>query len=215
MESAARAQAKVAWAGLVLGVQPRIDLGRSFDERWHNYLGYLLVIDGEIAAERRTFTLRIGPGAQATHQFRAGDRVSGNAHSAADPETEVADFLRASGLRLVERPSSPPPSPPPWLGVPPPLEVYRARGHRRLNASTYEAACRTCQWGCRMAVTMVIDPWKPGIVKRRIETFCYGPKSCPRYRAGPTRKVPGRKGMVWEEEDWVDEEATGARAADE
>ncbi|MFB0555220.1 MAG: hypothetical protein ACETWQ_18085 [Phycisphaerae bacterium] len=29
----------------------------------------------------------------------------------------------------------------------------------------------------------------------------YGPKSCSFYKAGPTRKVPGRKGMSWEEED--------------
>ncbi len=33
-------------------------------------------------------------------------------------------------------------------------------------------------------------------------------ESCPFYRAGAIRKVPGRKGMTWEEEDWVDEEAT-------
>ena len=25
------------------------------------------------------------------------------------------------------------------------------------------------------------------------ETFCYGPLSCPRYKAGPKRKVEGRK----------------------
>lgn len=49
----------------------------------------------------------------------------------------------------------------------------------------------------------------------RFETFCYGPKSCSAYRAGPTRKAPGRKGMRWEEEDWVDEEATAHRGADE
>ena len=36
--------------------------------------------------------------------------------------------------------------------------------------------------------------------------YSYGPKSCSLYRAGPTRKVPGRKGMSWEEEDWVDED---------
>jgi len=35
------------------------------------------------------------------------------------------------------------------------------------------------------------------------------------YRAGPTRKAPGRKGMQWEEEDWVDEDATAHRGADE
>jgi hypothetical protein len=207
--------AKIDWSGLVSGIQPRIDLGRSFDERWHSYLGYLLIVEGEVAGAVRSFTVRVGPGAQAKHQFRAGDRVAGSAHRAADPAAEVADFLRASALRLTERASAPPPPPPPWLDVPPPLEVYRARGHRRLHASTYETACRACQWGCRMPVTMVIDPWKPDIVKRRFETFCYGPKSCPRYRPGPTRKVPGRNGMVWEEEDWVDEEHTSARAVDE
>jgi hypothetical protein len=48
-----------------------------------------------------------------------------------------------------------------------------------------------------------------------METFCYGPKSCSFYKAGPMRKVPGRKGMVWEEEDWVDEDATAHRTMDE
>jgi hypothetical protein len=32
---------------------------------------------------------------------------------------------------------------------------------------------------------------------------------------GPTRKVPGRKGMTWEEADWVNKDATAHRAADE
>jgi len=49
----------------------------------------------------------------------------------------------------------------------------------------------------------------------RFETFCYGPKSCRFYKPGPTRKVQGRKGMSWEEEDWVDEEATSHRGFDE
>ncbi|MGA8031311.1 MAG: hypothetical protein WCB48_02870 [Casimicrobiaceae bacterium] len=35
----------IAWNGRVLGVQPRIDLMRSFDERPHSHLGYLLVLD--------------------------------------------------------------------------------------------------------------------------------------------------------------------------
>ncbi len=47
------------------------------------------------------------------------------------------------------------------------------------------------------------------------ETFCYGPKSCAFYKAGPTRKVPGRKGMVWEEPDWVDEDAVSHRGMDD
>jgi len=35
------------------------------------------------------------------------------------------------------------------------------------------------------------------------------------YKPGPTRKVPGRKGMSWEEEDWVDEEAVRHRGPDD
>jgi hypothetical protein len=90
-----------------------------------------------------------------------------------------------------------------------------ARGHRRLDARTYEASCRACIWGCRMPVEITLDQWNPDQREYRFETFCYGPKSCPAYRAGPTRKVPGRKGMKWEEEDWVDEEAIAHRGPDE
>ena len=53
------------------------------------------------------------------------------------------------------------------------------------------------------------------IKKYRFETFCYGPKSCQLYKAGPNRVVPGRKGMTWEEYDWVDEEYTAHRKEDE
>lgn len=104
---------------------------------------------------------------------------------------------------------------PPWLGVPPDLPTYRQRGHQRLDARTYEARCKSCIWGCKMAVEMIIDQWNPSRKKYRSETFCYGPKSCSFYKAGPTRKVPGRKGMSWTEEDWVDEDATSHRSMDE
>ncbi len=70
-------------------------------------------------------------------------------------------------------------------------------------------------WGCEMAVEMIIDQWNPSKVRWRRETFCYGPKSCALYKAGPKRKVPGRKGMSWTEEDWIDEEATSHRGEDE
>jgi hypothetical protein len=43
----------------------------------------------------------------------------------------------------------------------------------------------------------------------------YRPKSCSFYRTGPTRKVPGRKGMTWEEENWVDDDAVSHRGMDE
>jgi hypothetical protein len=66
-----------------------------------------------------------------------------------------------------------------------------------------------------MAVEMIIDQWNPSKKRYRQEAFCYGLKSCSLYKAGPTRKVPGRKGMSWEEEDWIDQEATAHRGMDD
>jgi hypothetical protein len=58
-----------------------------------------------------------------------------------------------------------------------------------------------------MPVEMIIDQWNPSKRRYRTETFCYGPISCPLYESGPVRKVPGRHGMTYTEEDWVDVEA--------
>ena len=104
---------------------------------------------------------------------------------------------------------------PPFLGVPPDLPTYLARGHRRLDARTYEAKCAACIWGCRMSVEMIVDQWNPSQEKYRFETFCYGPKICEIYRPGPMRKVPGRNGMSYTEEDWVEEEATSHRGPED
>ena len=57
-------------------------------------------------------------------------------------------------------------------------------------------------------------PWNPAY-RYRFETFCYGPRSYTFYKAGAPRKVPGRKGMTWVEEDGVDEEETTHRGPDE
>jgi len=206
---------KTPWHGALLAVQPRIRLTRSFDQRHHSYLGYVLFVRGSVAGETREFSVGIGKSAQAKHAFRAGDEVSGETAAVANPEMEPAQFYKASALKVLGRGAQAPESPPPWRGAPPALETFRARGHRRLDARTYEAKCRACIWGCRMPVELIVDQWNPQVRGHRFETFCYGPKSCPAYRAGPTRKVPGRKGMQWEEEDWVDEEATAHRGGDE
>lgn len=206
---------KLCWEGKVVGVQPRIRLLRSFDQRSHAYLGYALRIRGTIDGEEREFLVGIGKGAQAKHAFRAGDVVSGSCLPVEDEQTETAEFYKVSGLKVLEREGEEEKQGPPWLGIPPDLETYRARGHRRLDARTYEGRCLSCIWGCKMAVEMIIDQWNPLKKRYRYETFCYGPKSCSLYKAGPTRKVPGRKGMVWEEEDWVDEDAVAHRGIDE
>jgi hypothetical protein len=205
---------KVEWRGRVVSVQPRIRLVRSFDERGHSYLGYSLILDGVIADEVREFTVGIGKVAQSKHQFRVGDEVSGQGVPVADSRREPVELYRASRLRVLHREAEERWTPPPWHGVPPPLEVYRWRGHRRLSARTFGSRCRSCIWGCQMAVEMIIDPWNPRM-RYRYETFCYGPKSCGNYKAGPRRVVPGRKGMRWEEPDWLDEEETAHRGPDE
>ena len=205
---------KVDWRGRVVSIQPRIRMVRSFDERGHSYLGYSLILEGVIGGEEREFTVGIGKAMQAKFRLRVGDEVSGRGVPVADPRREPVELYRVSKLRVVRRGEDKDWIPPPWYGVPPDLEVYRERGHRRLSARTYKSKCRSCIWGCRMAVEMIIDPWDPQI-RYRYETFCYGPKSCANYKAGPRRVVPGRKGMRWEEPDWLDEQETAHRGPDE
>jgi hypothetical protein len=205
---------KIDWQGRVVAVQPRIRLTRSFDERGHSYLGYCLFLEGVVGGEGREFSVGIGKVAQAKQAFRVGDEASGQGVPVADSRKEPVELYRASKLRVVRRAEGEDWVPPPWHGVPPDLETYRWRGHRRLSARTYSSRCRSCIWGCRMAVEMIIDPWNPR-KRYRYETFCYGPKSCKNYRAGPRRVVPGRKGMRWEEPDWLDEQETEHREWDE
>jgi hypothetical protein len=204
---------KIDWQGRIVSVQPRIQLTRSFDERSHSYLGYSLILEGVIGGEQREFSVGIGKGAQSKHAFRVGDVVSGQGRAVADTRMQPVELYRASRLE-VRRRGEADWEPPPWHGAPPDLETYQWRGHRRLSARTYTVKCRSCIWGCRMPVEMIIDPWNPRM-EYRFETFCYGPLSCKSYSAGPRRVVPGRKGMRFVEPDWLDEEETAHRDMDQ
>ena len=206
---------KTAWAGRLVGVQPRIRLLRSFDQRQHSYQGYVLRVSGTCGPETGEFVIAVGEGAHEKRRFRTGMEVSGQSVPVDDPRLEAAGFYKTSGLKVEKDAEGEPPAGPPFLGVPPDLPTYRERGHRRLDARTYEAKCLACIWGCRMPVEMIVDHWNPSQKKYRFETFCYGPKSCAVYRPGPTRKVLGRKGMSYTEEDWVDEDATSHRGPDD
>lgn len=206
---------KICWQGKLVSVQPRIRLTRSFDQRSHSYLGFVLRIAGTIGDQEKGFLVGIGKGAQAKHEFQAGDLAEGECLPVEDPRLEPVEFYKTSKINILERSHLGPGTPPPWIGILPDLATYRQRGHRRLDARTCSSKCLTCIWGCRMAVEMIIDHWNPRQRRYRFETFCYGPLSCHAYRAGPTRKVPGRKGLTWEEEDWVDDDATIQREPDE
>jgi hypothetical protein len=206
---------KVTWSGKIVSVQPRIRLTRSFDERYHSYLGYCLLIDGIVDGEAREFSVGVGKGAHERHQFCVGDEVSGSAVPIANERKEAVEFYKASKLKVVKRNEDVAQDPPPWHGVAVDLETYRWRGHRRLSARTYESKCKSCVWGCRMPVEIIVDKWQPEKKRYRYETFCYGPKSCEYYKAGSLRQVPGRRGMTYEEPEWVDDQETAHREWDE
>ena len=141
---------KTTWSGRIIAVQPRIRLNRSFDQCSHGYLGYVLRMEGSIGDEEREFTVGVGKGAHAKHSFQAGMEASGLCEPVADPRKEPVEFYKISKIKIIEAPAMSEASPPPWLGIPATLEEYRNRGHRRLDARTYEAKCSTCVWdvGC-------------------------------------------------------------------
>jgi len=134
---------KVEWTGRITAVQPRIRLVRSFDERSHSYLGYVLRVEGTVENEYGEFMIAIGKAAQAKHRFRVGMEVSGLAVTVPDPRLETAGFYKVSGLKILNDAEGDPPAEPPFHGEPPDLETYRSRGHRRLDTRTHDAKCKT------------------------------------------------------------------------
>jgi hypothetical protein len=127
-------------------------LTRSFDQRSHTYLGYSLKVRGRVGSEPREFLVGVGQGAHTRHHFRTGNAVSGDALPIADPRLETVEFYKVSKLKVGLPEPEDEITPPPWRGVPPPLEVYRERGHRRLAARTFQEKCWSCFWGCQMPV---------------------------------------------------------------
>ena len=198
----------VRFSGRVAAVKPRIGLHRSFDQVWHSYRGYVLVLENGPR-------VGIGPAAQAKHRFRIGDTVEGEAELVPDPRAEWAELYKVRRLRISSRGAESEDRPAdPDGGIAPPLEEYRARGHRRLDPRTHARSCERCPFGAVMATEITLDQWQPWKKRWRLETHCYGPRDCPRYHAGRARSVPGRKpGMVFVDDD-VEREAEDARWRD-
>lgn len=217
---------KSNFIGKIVSIQPRIRLLRSFDEASHTYLGYAIKLEGDLdvqhnfveqfdSSNRTIFSIGIGKAAQKTHQCKVNDVISGECSPVLDPDLEPVEYYKVSKLEVVSRGEQGSKSQP-WELIPPELDVYRERGHRRLAARTYDTKCLPCMWGSRMPVEIIIDSWNPrGSRKYRFETFCYGPLSCKLYKAGPNRKVEGRNRMVYVEENWVDEMAVEHRDPDD
>ena len=108
---------KIGWQGVLLSVQPRIRLTRSFDQRSHTYLGYALKVSGRVGSEAREFLVGIGQGAHTKHHFRAGNAVSGDAQTVPDPHFETVEFYKISNLKVGPTENEDEAPPPPWRGV--------------------------------------------------------------------------------------------------
>ena len=80
--------AKIEWQGEIRSVQPRIRLNRSFDERSHSYLGYVLRVRGTLDGEAREFVVAIGQAALEKHGFR--DMIRETIFAARDRSIELA-----------------------------------------------------------------------------------------------------------------------------
>jgi len=68
------------------------------------------------------------------------------------------------------------------------VPIYNEQGRAEVLERIKEVKGHHNAWGSPSALSVLGSA-----------TFCYGPKSCPLYKAGPTRKVPGHRGIVWEE----------------
>lgn len=206
---------KYTFIGTIMSIQPRIRLTRSFDEASHSYLGYAIRLDGDLDGAENIFSIGVGKANHAKNQFKVNDIISGECVPVQDLDLEPVEYYKVSKLRVISRGEQGSMSAP-WELVPPELGIYRERGHRRLAVRTYDTKCSSCMWGSRMPVEIIVDNWNSrGRRKYRVETFCYGPLICNLHKSGANRKVEGRNGMVYVEEDWVDEMAVGHRDPEE
>jgi hypothetical protein len=105
------------WHGVVVSIQPRIRLTRSFDQRTHSYLGYVVQPDGAVDDESRTFAIAISEAAHAKHRIQSGDALSGAGEPVADPRTETAELYKIRKLKLLKGAKDPIDAPPPWHGA--------------------------------------------------------------------------------------------------
>ena len=118
---------KVTWSGRIVAVQPRIRLTRSFDERSHSYLGYVLRIDGTCGGEDGEFLIAVGEAAHVKHRFQKGMELAGTSVPVEDPRKETAAFYKTSGIKVIRNAGGETPAGPPFHGAPPDLETCRDR----------------------------------------------------------------------------------------
>lgn len=215
MPRSGRTTERFSWTGVVQAIQPWIEMTRSYNKRQCSYIGYALRLDATWKGRSGLLLVRVGKAAHLKHQFHAGLQLNGSSVGYRDIGLESPVLYKTTGIRVLDSCAAARPGGPPFVGVPPNLAVYHERGYRRLDDSAYWRRCEDCMWASRMPVTLIVDDWNPIYREYRAETFCFGPKACPFYQAGEIRTAPGRNGKVYEEFNWVDEDATSHRGPDD
>ncbi len=179
-------QESISWHGVVVAIQPRIHILRSFTAESRSFLGYVLQMEGTIGDEMGSFTLAVGKGTHHRHQLRAGDTLRGAGAPRADgagkrdESADPAEYIQAGSLEVVARGDGKEvAAPPPWLEVPPDAVVYERRRPQAIDAYLFDLYCARCIWGCRMAAEIVLDRWDDSLRRHRQELICFGPVECP------------------------------------
>ena len=180
-----RTEAQITWSGVVVSIQPRIRLTRSFDQRSHSYLGYVVQLDGVADGERRTVSIAITEAAHAKHRIQVGDALSGTGEPVADPSTETAELYKIRGFKVLSRSVAPSDGPPPWRGTPPDLAVYRSAAIAASQRGPTPRPARVASGhaGCRWRSSSTIGTRPTSATARR-------PSATARSPAGSTRPAP-------------------------
>jgi hypothetical protein len=182
---------KVNWQGEIVSIQPRTRVWRYLtDNRTHYHIGYNLFIAEHSSDSKNHFTVAISEKQQLKGLFQVGDILEGTAWTKMYEEREFADYYRAGSLKVLDRANEDIKIiPPPWIMMPPPMQIYEERGARILSKRLWETKCFKCIWA-NMANVEIQWDFDKDIKKYRFETFCYGPKSCKYYKMGRPRSVP-------------------------
>lgn len=207
---------KVNWQGEIVSIQPRTRVWRYLtDNRTHYYLGYNLFIDGCCSDGKKQFAVAISEKQQLKGVFHIGDEISGTAWTKQYDEREFADYYRAGLLKILDRAAENHEiAPPPWIMMPPVMQIYEERGARLLSKSLWKTKCFKCIWA-NMDNAEIQWDFDKDIKKYRFETFCYGPKSCKFYKMGRARSVPYKNRDSATDDGTLDEICTEGRDEDD
>ena len=182
----------IYFSGRILSIQPHFRLKRYLKEISLSYVGYAIRIEGKLkntvdgnpVDAYSIFTISINKTEHANHQFMVNDDISGACVQVPKPIRDSVDFFKVSKLTLV-RQGEQGSTASPWELIPPPLEVYKARGYRWLAMKNYNMKCNSCMWAALLWVDLVKDKLNLKELRNyRTEAFCYGPLSCKHYSSG-------------------------------